>query len=46
MAILVINTIAHFYTVCHLTAATALKQLDPEFEAVSASLKVPVYRTL
>jgi iron(III) transport system permease protein len=46
MTILVINTIAHFYTVCHLTAATALKQLDPEFEAVSASLKVPVYRTL
>ncbi len=45
MAILVINTIAHFYTVCHLTATTALKQLDPEFEAVSASLKVPVYRT-
>jgi len=46
MAILVINTIAHFYTVCHLTAVTALKQLDPEFEAVSASLKVPLYQTL
>jgi iron(III) transport system permease protein len=46
MAILVINTVTHFYTVCHLTAVTALKQLDPEFEAVSASLKVPVYRTL
>lgn len=46
MGILVINTIAHFYTVCHLTAVTALKQLDPEFEAVSASLKVPAYRTL
>ncbi|MGH7265046.1 MAG: putative 2-aminoethylphosphonate ABC transporter permease subunit [Candidatus Rokuibacteriota bacterium] len=45
MAILVICTIAHFYTVPHLTAATALKQMDPEFEAVSASLKVPVYRT-
>jgi iron(III) transport system permease protein len=45
MAILVINTIAHFYTVCHLTAVTALKQLDAEFEAVSASLKVPFYRT-
>ncbi|MGD9743759.1 MAG: putative 2-aminoethylphosphonate ABC transporter permease subunit [Dongiaceae bacterium] len=46
MAILVINTIAHFYTVCHLTAVTALKQLDPEFEAVSASLGVPAYKTL
>jgi iron(III) transport system permease protein len=39
MAILVISTITHFYTVAHLTAVTALKQMDPEFEAVSASLK-------
>jgi iron(III) transport system permease protein len=45
MAILVINTITHFYTVSHLTAVTALKQLDSEFEAVSASLKVPFYVT-
>ncbi len=45
MAILVINSLAHFYTVGHLTATTALKQIDPEFEAVSASLKVPVWRT-
>jgi iron(III) transport system permease protein len=45
MAILVINTVAHFYTVGHLTATTALKQIDPEFEAVSASLKVPIWRT-
>ena len=45
MAILVINTVAHFYTVGHLTAITALKQIDPEFEAVSASLKVPIWRT-
>ena len=45
MAILVINTITHFYTVCHLTALTALKQLDAEFESVSASLKVPFYKT-
>jgi iron(III) transport system permease protein len=45
MAILMINTVAHFYTVGHLTATTALKQIDPEFEAVSASLKVPVWRT-
>jgi len=46
MAILVINTIAHFYTVSHLTAVTALKQLDAEFEAVGASLKVPFWTTL
>ena len=45
MTILVISTIAHFYTVAHLTAMTALKQMDPEFESVSASLKVPVLKT-
>jgi len=45
MALLVVNTIVHFYTVAHLTAITALKQMDPEFEAVSASLKQPFYRT-
>lgn len=45
LAILVINTVAHFYTVAHLTAITALKQIDAEFEAVSASLKVPFYVT-
>jgi iron(III) transport system permease protein len=45
MGILVINTVAHFYTVGHLTATTALKQIDPEFESVSASLKVPIWRT-
>jgi iron(III) transport system permease protein len=45
MGILVLVTITHFYTVSHLTASTALKQMDPEFEAVSASLKTPFYRT-
>lgn len=45
MIILVICTIVHYYTVPHLTAMTALKQLDAEFEAVSASLKVPFYKT-
>lgn len=45
MAILVVNTVAHFYTVGHLTATTALKQIDPEFESVSASLKVPIWKT-
>jgi iron(III) transport system permease protein len=46
MAILVVNSITHFYTVSHLTATTALKQLDAEFEAVSASLKVSLFRTM
>ncbi|MFQ5619944.1 MAG: putative 2-aminoethylphosphonate ABC transporter permease subunit [Rhodospirillales bacterium] len=45
MGILVMCTITHFYTVSHLTAATALKQMDAEFEAVSSSLKVPFYKT-
>ena len=45
IAILVINSITHFYTVSHLTAMTALKQIDREFEAVSASLKVPLTRS-
>ncbi len=45
MAILVMNTVTHFYTVSHLTAVTALKQMDREFESVSASLKVPLRRS-
>ncbi len=45
MAILVICTVIHFYSSSHLTAVTALKQLDNEFESVSASLKVPFYKT-
>ena len=44
MAILVICTVTHFYTVSHLTAVTALKQMDSEFESVSASLKQPFHR--
>jgi iron(III) transport system permease protein len=45
LTLLVVNTIAHYYTVAHITALTSLKQIDPEFEAVSASLKVPFWRT-
>ncbi len=45
MIILVISTVTHFYTVSHLTAVTALKQMDAEFEAVAASLKQPFYKT-
>ncbi|MFC3325111.1 putative 2-aminoethylphosphonate ABC transporter permease subunit [Mesorhizobium cantuariense] len=44
MAILVVCTVTHFYTVGHLTALTALKQIDREFEPVAASLKQPFYR--
>ncbi len=45
MAILVINTIIHYYTVGHMTALTALKQLPAEVEAISASIKMPQYKT-
>lgn len=45
-ALLVLCTVVHFYTTGHLTLVTALKALDPEFEAVSASLKVPFTTTL
>jgi iron(III) transport system permease protein len=41
-----IGTLVHYYTVCHLTAVAALKQLDKEFEAASESLKVSLFRTL
>ncbi len=45
MTLLTLCTIVHFYTTGHLTAVTSLKALDSEFEAVSASLKVPFFKT-
>lgn len=45
LPLLVLCTIVHFYTTGHLTMVTALKSMDAEFEAVSASLKVPFYKT-
>ena len=45
MTLIVLSTITHYYTSGHLTAVTALKQLDNDFEAVSSSLKVPFYVT-
>ena len=45
MAILVLSNIVHFYSVSFLTATTALKQLDKEYEAVSESMGVPFYKT-
>ncbi|RFC69395.1 MULTISPECIES: putative 2-aminoethylphosphonate ABC transporter permease subunit [Mesorhizobium] len=44
MTILVVCTVTHFYTVSHLTALTALKQMDREFEPVAASLKQPFHK--
>jgi iron(III) transport system permease protein len=45
MAILVISTVTHLYTVPHLTALTALKGLSKEVELVSQSLNTPIWRT-
>ncbi len=45
LTLLTLCTIVHFYTTGHLTAVTALKALDAEFESVSASLQVPFYKT-
>jgi iron(III) transport system permease protein len=45
LAILVVSNLVHYFTVPFLTATTALKQMDAEFENVSASLGVPFYRT-
>ena len=45
LAVLVISSIVHYYSVPFLTATTALKQLDPEFEAIGESLNAPFYRT-
>ncbi len=46
MPLMVLCTVMHYYTTGHMTLVTALKSIDGEFEAVSASLKVPFYRTL
>ncbi len=45
MGLLIICNIIHFYTVSFLTATTALRQLDKEFESVSDSMAVPFYKT-
>jgi iron(III) transport system permease protein len=44
LTILVLVTLTSFYTVGHLAATAAVRQLDPAFEAVAASLKTPAYR--
>ena len=45
LTILIISNVIHYFTVGFLTASTALKQMDGEFENVSASLGVPFYKT-
>lgn len=43
--ILIIANVVHFFPVSFLTATTAVKKLDPEYEAVSQSMGVPLLRT-
>jgi iron(III) transport system permease protein len=45
LALLALSHVVHYFTVPFLTATTALKQMDAEFEHVGASLGVPFYRT-
>ncbi|GLS91575.1 ABC transporter permease [Psychromonas marina] len=44
MLLLVLNTLIHYYTVGHMTAIAALKQLPAELEASAASIKLPQYK--
>ncbi|MFK4467085.1 putative 2-aminoethylphosphonate ABC transporter permease subunit [Bacillus sp. RC252] len=44
IAVLVLVNIIHFYSVTFVTATTALKKLDREFELVSQSMSVPFYK--
>ncbi|MDC8757325.1 putative 2-aminoethylphosphonate ABC transporter permease subunit [Janthinobacterium fluminis] len=41
MTMLVASTVAHLYSTAHLTITTALRQIDPEMEAVARSLNRP-----
>ena len=43
--IMVLATVIHFYSISFLTANTALKKLDKEFERVSLSMGIPWYKT-
>ncbi|OCA92258.1 putative 2-aminoethylphosphonate ABC transporter permease subunit [Pseudobacillus wudalianchiensis] len=44
-AIIVMANMIHFYSVAFVTATTALKKLDKEYEVVSESMGVPFYKT-
>ena len=46
LGILVLCTVAHYYSVAHLTQLGALRQLDPEYERVAESLGLPFWTHL
>lgn len=45
VGILVLANTVHFYSVPFVTASSALKKLDQEYENVSDSMKIPGYKT-
>ncbi|RQO62078.1 putative 2-aminoethylphosphonate ABC transporter permease subunit [Paucibacter sp. KBW04] len=46
LGLLMICTVAHFFSVAHITQLSALRQLDREYELVAESLGVPFWKTL
>ncbi|MDR3005727.1 MAG: putative 2-aminoethylphosphonate ABC transporter permease subunit [Acidovorax sp.] len=46
LGILVLCTVAHFFSVAHITQLTALQQLDVEYERVADSMGVPFWTLL
>ena len=44
LAIMVISNIVHMFSVTYITATTALKKLDSEYENVADSMAVPFYQ--
>jgi iron(III) transport system permease protein len=44
--ILVLAGVLHFYSVPYITASSALKKLDKEFESIAESMNVPMRRTV
>ena len=45
LLLMVIANVVHMFSVTYVTATTALKKLDTEYENVSDSMNVPFYRT-
>ena len=46
LSILVLCSVAHFFSVAHITQLTALQQLDAEYERVADSMGVPFWTLL
>jgi iron(III) transport system permease protein len=44
--ILVLAGVLHFYSVPYITASSALKKLDKEYESIAESMKIPLHRTI